>query len=425
MADLCLRLRVFVASSSELKCERDIAERQVLALASEAIWQNLFIEPFLWEKHARPAPGRPQLTLNEALRPAEHVVVLFWKKLGGGTLEELNRALDQARRGETDNVSIYFKTPQGTKDIPPELVEFREAGWQKNLALTWNFGTPEQFGELFNQHLRSWLHGWYRIMPCCRYALEHSPPLTAPSQDDWLAAIRRNRSLPTVLPALDYLGRAAVEAYQDGPERAILRPLAKAELDSRAPDWRTACASPDVLGEGSSPPTDRTPPLLLTPEGNVHFCGYGWFYYFAAVGLAAAIRAGQWQSVARQAYRNEIHQYLAGYVRQENINLVPTLRRWLTNADGALTGQSVARDFSAYVLGMLGDHDSQEDLHETLQRDNSATVKRYCLTSLGKLRSRRYLSHLVDRFHTEADNRHRLLISQVICNIVGIRHFPL
>jgi hypothetical protein len=412
----------------ELKRERELAEAEIHALAEEAIQQNLHLEPFLWEKDAHPVQGQPQITLNEALFRAEHVVVLLWKQLNPGTREEMDRALEQAHCGVTDTVGIYFKNIQAPDEPSTELVAFHQERKKKALALTWKFATPEEFVEQFRRHLRDWLHKWYRIMPCCRYALEHSPPMQVPSNEDWLVAIERNRFWSAIQPAAEYLGRVAVDAYQNsGPEHAVRQKLRKEELDARAHNWRVACAAAESAGSRFHPPAESTHPLVHAPDGGVHFHGPSWFCFFAAVGLAHAIKERRWEAVAKRPYFNDIHQYLAGYARNKKLipSLAEFLRTWLTNADGSTTGQPVVRNFAAYVLGMFQDYASQHALFQAYQTDSSPDVRKYSALALGKLRSRFYLAHLVERFDRERDENLRLIISQAVCNIVGVRQFPL
>mgnify|MGYP001220247372 CR=1 FL=1 len=54
------------------------------------------IDTFLWERDARPGPGRPQAVINEALDRADVVVLLAWKRVGDGTIEEYDRAMQAA-----------------------------------------------------------------------------------------------------------------------------------------------------------------------------------------------------------------------------------------------------------------------------------------------------------------------------------------
>ena len=436
MAKLCLRLPIFIASSSELQPEREVAEAQILALAGDAAQHNLLLDPFRWEKHTGLFPGPFQPTLNEPLRDAEMAIVLFWTKLGDGTREEYERSLAQSQRGETDNVSIYFKLlPDGNPietrtPVDPKLKALHRDIEERQLARVDKFESTKEFAGKFATSFRLWLRRWHGVAFCCQYALENSSPTTrfTPATDR-VADRRRNMFLPLLDPALDYLGGAAVDAYQqDGMENAVHRPLSRNQLTALAPNW--------VRAADPAPPPDfeywwrykqpvQPTPLRVDSKGAVYIADYEWFCYFAAVGLASAIQTGRWQVAARRQYLNDIHQYLKGHVQHEKQNLLPTLRCWLTNAAGAPAGQPVVRDFSAYVLGMLGDFDSQTALYETFKRDESEAVKRYCLTSLGKLRARRYVPDLVRLFFAEPDSNRRRLLSQVICTIVGIAYFPL
>jgi hypothetical protein len=428
MADLSLALRVFVASSSELRPEREAAEEVVRSLAREAAHQRLLLESFLWEEDSHPFFGRPQATLNEDLLRSEHVVVILWNRVGEGTREELIRSLDQAYRGQSDNVSIYFKTAPPPTPTRQELYDVRGEIAEHHLALSWNFETADDFRRLFAQHLRKWLHRWDGVVPCCRYALENSPPSgRAAEAADPLAEFRRNpvvEEIPTAVQ--EAVGRDVVGLYQRfGPERAVHRPLSPAARAALDPDW---------VGPGDPPPPlalwrlQRQPagpvPFRAGDDGAVFVADYAWFWYFAAAGLADAIRAGRAEAVARWPYLNEVHQHLARR-GDDRGRLLPTLHAWLRNDGGATAAAPVVRNFAAYVLGMLGDVDSQDLLAESLDKDPDPDVRTYCITSLGKLRSRRYLPRLVGLYNASSDDRRRLLVAQAVSNIVGIARFPL
>ncbi|HYH69376.1 MAG TPA: HEAT repeat domain-containing protein [Urbifossiella sp.] len=433
MADLGLRLRVFIASSAELLPEREEAEAQVAKLAVEAARSNLFLEPFRWEKHSGAFHDRYQLTLNEFLRPAEHVVVLLWTKYGDGTREEFDRALAQARRGETDNVSVYIKTgPKG--EVSPGLDGCIGNIRRGELALTKKFHTTPEFATQFEHDLRLWITKWAGVARCCAYALQNSrpvPPFTP--GPDRLAAMRGNPSLRHLDGAEVYLGRAAVGAYQgmtSGGDLAdaVTRPLSVPDLSRLAPDWKNAAAPGDPwpVGVWPSQRSFHPTPLRRDPGGSVCVADTEWFWYFVSLGLAHAIQAGNWHAAAGRPYCNDVHQYLAGWNATGRFVLVPNLQHWLAGRTpaGELV-QPVARNFAAYELGMLGDYESQPLLYEAFCNDPSDDVRTYCLTSLGKLRARRYLSQLVEAQGLATDPGRKLLISQVICTMVGAAPFPL
>jgi hypothetical protein len=66
----------------------------------------------------------------------------------------------------------------------------------------------------------------------------------------------------------------------------------------------------------------------------------------------------------------------------------------------------------------------ESTLAEAVATDEGAEVRLYSITSLGKLRSRRYLRLLVDLYDSLRD-KERLFASQAIARIVGIARYEL
>ena len=54
MAELALRLRVFIASPSDVLPERKIVEEEVVSFGREIARKNILLEPWGWEHGARP-----------------------------------------------------------------------------------------------------------------------------------------------------------------------------------------------------------------------------------------------------------------------------------------------------------------------------------------------------------------------------------
>jgi hypothetical protein len=434
MADLSLSLQVFIASSAEVKPERDVAREVILGAAREAAQLGLLLYPFCWEHEHYPASDEPQPPLTEHLRHAELVVVLFWTRVGAGSRTELEVALAQARRGETDNVAIYFKTaPTGNGD-GRDVLQLRRELTEGDLALSGEFATTEEFGRQFAHHLRLWLRHWDGVPACCQYAMANSTAVRGTDHlgDNRLLRLERMFDLRALDRIRGYLAAEAVKRWQQHGVEALRRPLCGRTLGQLDPAWESlALPAEEIHGRLAreaarvGQPFTSPSPLLTTPGGDVGYADFEWFAYFSAVGLAAAIREGRIEAVALRPYANPIHQFLSAHVRREGINITDTLIRWLTDADGRTGCFPVARNFAAYVLGMIGAVEAQDALAETMSRDDGEDVVTYCITSLGKLRARRYLERLVRMFQQEADGRRRLLLSQAVSNIVGITRFDL
>jgi hypothetical protein len=80
---------------------------------------------------------------------------------------------------------------------------------------------------------------------------------------------------------------------------------------------------------------------------------------------------------------------------------------------------------AAYVLGMLGAIDAQEDLARAAVDDLGQDVRLYCVTSLGKLRARQQLPVLKQLYAREADQQLRLMIAQAICRMTGVADYEM
>ena len=166
---------------------------------------------------------------------------------------------------------------------------------------------------------------------------------------------------------------------------------------------------------------------FVCSNGAVHFADPEWFSFFCAVGLLDGIRDGRLQAVARLPYVNSVHQFLKALVvefrcRQQ---VVPVLAEWLKNRDGATANRPIARNFAAYVLGMIGATEAQEDLACAAAQDRGQDVRLYAVAALGKLRARQQLPALRSLFASEVDSQVRLMIAQAVCRITGVAEFEM
>ncbi len=431
MADLSLSLPVFIASPAEVSAEREVAEEVVLGAARDAAKRGLLLYPFRWEHDYFAASGQPQPPLTEQLRRAENVVVILWTRVGAGSRVELETALELAEHGEIDNVAIYFKTPQAGC-ASNDVQKLREALVASDRALCWEFASTNDFRRLFDHQLRLWLARWEGAPACCQYALENSSSMRGTDHvgDNRLLALERIFDLSTLAHVRPYLGATALQSYQRHGAEALRQRLNRGLLQEHDPWWMCHALPVEQMQEKWQPgrrgqPFASPAPLVIGSDGEVAFADAEWFSYFCAVGLADAICQGRLEAVALRPYWNPVHQYLSAYVRRENLSITQTLIRWLTNADGSTGALPVARNFAAYVLGMIGAVEAQDVLAETMRRDIGEDVQTYCITSLGKLRARRYLPRLVGMFQKESNQIRRLLLSQAVSNIVGFARFDL
>jgi HEAT repeat protein len=97
----------------------------------------------------------------------------------------------------------------------------------------------------------------------------------------------------------------------------------------------------------------------------------------------------------------------------------------LCSRKGINAVRPITRNFAAYVLGMVGADEAADDLAESLEQDEAAEVRFYCVTSLGKLRSRKHLSLLRNTYKMSRQAIEQGMIAKAICRIVGIARFEL
>ena len=119
-------IKVFIASSKELKQERlefvDVIQNLNHALKPRGVE----IEPIKWEYlDASMNAERKQTEYNNALRECEMCLVMYWTRFGSYTEEELTTAWESLKKGDNPRkLYVYFKEPS---DITPELQNFKES----------------------------------------------------------------------------------------------------------------------------------------------------------------------------------------------------------------------------------------------------------------------------------------------------------
>lgn len=438
VATISLSLPVFIASPNDVLPEREVADQEINAIRQTAAKHRLLLSVFRWEVHATPIAGAPQATLNVELDSAELVIVIFWSRVGLGAAEELTRALRHAATGQTDNVFVYFKTAPPAEGSSPEkyaeVAQLKAELQRSNSALTWDFETPEEFRRIFRGHLGTWLQRWFDVADACNYALQHSQPLPPNSlKQDRLNAAETAFDIGSLPGLKRYLGQEAVRRYQRaGLPQALEQPIDTAELRAADPNWTRAVSAGSTESDARALVALKSGQVYLHPTPlkwdaaeNILFSGWEWFFYFCAAGLARALAEADLNAVRGRPYLNPIHQYLAAMIPRDRIDAEPALVAWLSNANGVTSGLPIARNFAAYVLGMIGAVGAQDALAEALRTDAGQDVGTYCITSLGKLRARRYLPLLMDLFRREMDGNRRLILSQAISRISGAAPYEL
>ena len=131
-------IKVFIASSEELKPERLELTYMIQHLNHILKPKDVEIEPVKWEYlDASMGPLHKQEEYNQELKKCELCLVLFWTRFGDYTKSELDTAYSELCAGRNpQKLYVYFKKAE---EISPELKAFKE-----NFATTYGH-VPCQF----------------------------------------------------------------------------------------------------------------------------------------------------------------------------------------------------------------------------------------------------------------------------------------
>ena len=124
-------IRIFLASSAELKDDREQFEIFINRKNKEYIKKEIFLELVLWEDFLDAMSAtRLQDEYNKAITECDIFVSLFHTKVGKYTEEEFFKALETFKENNKPFIYTYFKdTPINMSKITPEilsLLNFRE-----------------------------------------------------------------------------------------------------------------------------------------------------------------------------------------------------------------------------------------------------------------------------------------------------------
>ena len=119
-------VKVFVASSSELKTERNEIVDLFCDMNKTLREKEIKLHPEVWEfADSSMHSCRKEDEYLEMLKNCELCFVLFWQKLGEYTVEEVNFAFAERHAGRLpQNIKLLFKEP--TFNISPEMKAIKE-----------------------------------------------------------------------------------------------------------------------------------------------------------------------------------------------------------------------------------------------------------------------------------------------------------
>jgi hypothetical protein len=102
--------KVFLASSSELKADREQFEISINRKNKDWVSKGVFLELDLWEDFLDAvSKTRLQDEYNKAIRECDLFVMLFWTKVGKYTEEEFETAFGHFKATERPFIFTYFK----------------------------------------------------------------------------------------------------------------------------------------------------------------------------------------------------------------------------------------------------------------------------------------------------------------------------
>ena len=120
-------IKIFIASSSELKTERMELVDLMQDMNDELEGRDIKLKPVLWEyMDSSMRAERKEDEYLEKLLQCEFCIVLFWRILGEYTEEELIIAVKEMLAGRLPRqVYVLFKEP--CEGISKELAEFKNS----------------------------------------------------------------------------------------------------------------------------------------------------------------------------------------------------------------------------------------------------------------------------------------------------------
>ncbi len=156
-------IRVFAASPSDVKDEREVLTRQVDRL-NRVFAGEVTLECVKWETHVIPGMGRPQEVVNRQIGPYNIFVGIMWKRFGtptgkvdSGTQEEFEAAVESWEKTGQPEIMFYFKQSPYILRSPDEadqvrrVIEFRSKLQEQSVV--GEYKTVRDFERTISEHL--------------------------------------------------------------------------------------------------------------------------------------------------------------------------------------------------------------------------------------------------------------------------------
>lgn len=140
------KISIFLASSNELKPEREKFEIEIYRKCKSWFDKGVFLHLDIWEDvSARMSATGSQSAYNKFVQEADLFVFLAFSKVGIYTEEEFENAFGQFKSTQKPFIFTYFKTPP--PDTEDSLAHFK----QKLNELKHFYSNFNDFNDLWNQ----------------------------------------------------------------------------------------------------------------------------------------------------------------------------------------------------------------------------------------------------------------------------------
>jgi len=119
------KIKIFLASSNELKAEREKFEIEIYRKCKAWFDQGIFLHLDIWEDlSARMSGTRSQDEYNKKIEGADLFVLLAYSKVGMYTAEEFDKAFGAFKNTQKPFIFTYFKKTDA--ETQPSLQKFKE-----------------------------------------------------------------------------------------------------------------------------------------------------------------------------------------------------------------------------------------------------------------------------------------------------------
>ncbi len=142
------KIKIFLASSNELKTERDQFEIQIYRKTKAWFDNGVFLDLNIWEDmSARMSVTGSQSEYDKFVKDADLFVFLAYTKVGMYTAEEFENAFGQFNSTKKPFIYTYFKTPPDNVTVDDSLPVFKK----KLSDLKHFYSNFNDFNDLWNQ----------------------------------------------------------------------------------------------------------------------------------------------------------------------------------------------------------------------------------------------------------------------------------